>query len=297
MCFKAVIIAGDSEAESVRNNSNDLEPVILTPSRKNETKKTQSQSKAPVESTPSSAQSRDISSTPQSLQTLKSPLSPAPPSTPSTAPHPTPANASSSSLLTPTAVTTPASTSTPASLGTPVTPSTPASQVKTPKKRGRPVGWRKDPSKIDPDSPAAKKAKERKPKSSKKAPAVTDNGNGGTLDCVTLREPHDGVFSPAKSSDDNKMEVDVTTIKQPPHDIPNNLPPKKFFKSKAAQKENVQANDARVSPPPNPENERTNFRKWLDDKLSPIKGVTSLNVEPPITNGTESEGNDNSYFA
>ena len=162
------------------------------------------------------------------------------------------------------------------------------------------MGWRKDPSKIDPDSPAAKKAKERKPKSSQKLPAVTDSGNVGDLDCVTLREPNDGVFSPTKSSDVNKLEVNVSTNKQPSHDIPHNLPPKKFFKSKAAQKENVQAIDARASPPPNPENERTNFRKWLDDKLSPIKGVTSLNVEPPITNGTESEGNDHIfrfYFA
>ena len=152
------------------------------------------------------------------------------------------------------------------------------------------MGWRKDPTKIDPDSPAAKKAKERKPKSSKKSPAVTTNGDG--LNCVTLREPHDGVFSPTKTSDEKKIEPNVSPNKQPPDDIPHNLPPKKFFKSKAAQKENVQETEARVSPPPNPENERTNFRKWLDDKLSPIKGVTSLNVEPPITNGTESEGND-----
>ena len=154
------------------------------------------------------------------------------------------------------------------------------------------MGWRKDPSKIDPDSPAAKKAKERKPKSSKKLPAVTNNGD--TLNCVTLREPNDGVFSPSKVSDDNKREANISPNKQPPDDIPHNLPPKKFFKSKAAQKENDQETEARVSPPPNPENERTNFRKWLDDKLSPIKGVTSLNAEPPVTNGTEFEGNDNS---
>ena len=279
---------------SVRNNSNDLEPVILTPTRKNETKKTQSQSKAPVESTPLTSQSRDITETPQSLQTLESPLSPAHPTPSSPALHSTSGISSTASLLTPTAATTLASTSTPMSSGTPVTPGTPASQAKTPKKRGRPVGWRKDPSKIDPDSPAAKKAKERKPKPSQKLPAVKDNDNGGALDCVTLREPSDGVFSPTKSSDDNKMEVGVSTNKQPSHDIPHNLPPKKFFKSKAAQKENVQAIDSRASPLPDPENERTNFRKWLDDKLSPIKGVTSLNVEPPITNGTESEGNDHS---
>ena len=102
------------------------------------------------------------------------------------------------------------------------------------------------------------------------------------------------MFSPSKVSDDNKREANVSPNKQPPDDIPHNLPPKKFFKSKAAQKENDQETEARVSPPPNPENERTNFRKWLDDKLSPIKGVTSLNAEPPVTNGTEFEGNNNS---
>ena len=142
------------------------------------------------------------------------------------------------------------------------------------------MGWRKDKSKIDPESPAAKVQRRRKPKSSA---AVNDS-----LTCVTLSEPNDKVFSPNKSSD---IKMDISINKDTPHEIPQNLPPKKFFKSKAAQKENVQAT-ARVSPPPNPENERTNFRKWLDDKLSPIKGVTSLNVESPVTNGTESEGND-----
>merc|ERR1712227_1201532 len=54
-------------------------------------------------------------------------------------------------------------------------------------------------------------------------------------------------------------------------EIPPNLPPKKFFKSKAAAKE-----ISRVSPPPIPEQERDNFRNWLDAKLSPIKVANNV---------------------
>ena len=55
-----------------------------------------------------------------------------------------------------------------------------------------------------------------------------------------------------------------------------NLPPKKFFKSKAAQKEPAPV--VSVSPPPSPpnhEHERDNFRTWLDAKLAGQNGLES----------------------
>merc|ERR1712079_712681 len=172
------------------------------------------------------------------------------------------------------------------------------SPVKTPKKRGRPTGYRKDPVtgewKKTCDEPSAKsRRKVPKLNSSFGSPpaippmALVTAQASNPVTPISMKEPEDQI---ATQPNEKKIESAVSPSFDPP-DIPLNLPPKKFFKSKAAQKEDV-GTPATVSPPPNPENERTNFRKWLDDKLSPIKGVNSSNnssADEPTLNGVERE--------
>ena len=119
-----------------------------------------------------------------------------------------------------------------------------------------------------------------------------------SITSVVVIEPEDLVTSSINaegdqplSSQDSKHETPAST------DVPAILPPKKFFKSKAAQKETVDLTSTRVSPTPIPEHERANFRNWLDAKLSPIKQpVNNLDTSQedqshPITNGVDVEGN------
>ena len=234
------VIQSDSDAESVRNLQ-DVEIVAETQTpdrRQNKKLKTQT----PVESTP----------------------------------KPAPCDISSSST----------SQSTP-------TVSSSSSPTKSGKKRGRPVGWRKYK---DGETPPSKVRKGRKDQTSSSStpnspilpspvsssslppssqtPAVAsvaivepdDNivtsSADASLENVTINDP---VVSESKTNEDNSEEK-LESNEQISEEIPPNLPPKKFFKSKAAAKE-----ISRVSPPPIPEQERDNFRNWLDAKLSPIK--------------------------
>merc|ERR1711892_885200 len=68
--------------------------------------------------------------------------------------------------------------------------------------------------------------------------------------------------------------------KSPPHELPQSLPPKKLFKSKATLKE--------VSSPPN---DSTNFKNWLDAKLSPTNPMSDPTSVPlPLPNGLGPDG-------
>ena len=247
------IIQSDSDAESVRNLQ-DVEIVaeIQTPDRK-QNKKLKTQT--PVESTPKPA-SCDISSSSTS--------------------HSTPATVSSSS-----------------------------SPTKSGKKRGRPVGWRKYKEGQDTETPPSKVKKARKAQTSSSSstpnsPALPSSVPSSSLPTsetpattpTVVVEPEDTIvtssadvsmenvikepiISDTNSSKDNPNEK-LESNEQIPEEIPPNLPPKKFFKSKAAAKENVTTAPTRVSPPPIPEQERDNFRNWLDAKLSPIKVANNV---------------------
>jgi len=112
-------------------------------------------------------------------------------------------------------------------------------------------------------SPPVKSRRGRKPKS------TSPSQLSSTLSTVTVIEPIDSVVpqTDVASSDGQKSPT------QP--ELPQNLPPKKLFKSKATLKE--------VSSPPN---DSTNFKNWLDAKLSPTKPVSDSNLaHVPILNG------------
>ena len=199
----------------------------------------------------------------------------------------------SSSLMSPSPVT-------PSSSSAAAVPSTPTTHVKTPKKRGRPVGWRKE--KKEGDSSPTKVKKARKSKSTIASPVVsstTPTTNPMPSSLLSIKEPVDLISTPPNvrnDSENNMVATNSNSKESPVSEVPNNLPPKKFFKSKAAQKENIELlpQQSSVSPPPNAENERTNFRNWLDAKLSPIKAVNNIDSEPQLAakcNGVESEGN------
>ena len=90
---------------------------------------------------------------------------------------------------------------------------------------------------------------------------------------VTVKEPIDSVVPP---TDTETSE----TPKSPQPELPHNLPPKKLFKSKATLKE--------VSSPPN---DSTNFKNWLDAKLSPTKPLSDPTSVPlPLPNGVGPDG-------
>ena len=177
---------------------------------------------------------------------------------------------------------TPASTASPSSSATPVK-----------RKRGRPVGWRKYKDGEGPPPRKRDRSKKNKslPNTSSSEPATQESKSS-----ITVKEPKDNLEdSPTKtevlpnSSDTKKDENDAS---REDNDVTPSLPPKKFFKSKAAQKES----DV-TSPTPGADNdERTNFRNWLDAKLSPIKAVNTSNIsdepeEHPSTNGVEGKEN------
>ena len=89
--------------------------------------------------------------------------------------------------------------------------------------------------------------------------------------------------TPGRPSDntDRVTEEPRLQVPQSAEDLPI-LPPKKFFKSKAALKEPVVPVSVTVSPPPSPpnhEHERDNFRSWLDAKLSGQNGVESEGID------------------
>ena len=112
-------------------------------------------------------------------------------------------------------------------------------------------------------SPPVKSRRGRKPKS------TSPSQLSSTLSTVTVIEPIDSVVpqTDVASSDGQKSPT------QP--ELPQNLPPKKLFKSKATLKE--------VSSQPN---DSTNFKNWLDAKLSPTKPVSDSNLaHVPILNG------------
>ena len=162
--------------------------------------------------------------------------------------------------------------------GSPVTP-------KVPKKRGRPVGWRKYK---EGESPPAKPKKARKSKTSVSsplaapaaapAPAPASSSSSSQLEsgeCVVSST--ENMETPGRATDNTEARLQLNKSAE---DLPI-LPPKKFFKSKAALKEPVIAASVTVSPPPSPpnhEHERDNFRSWLDAKLSGQNGVESEGI-------------------
>ena len=150
---------------------------------------------------------------------------------------------------------------------------------KVPKKRGRPVGWRKYK---DGESPPAKPKKARKSKSSSvssplsgPAPA-TSSSSSSQLECgESVVSSTENMETPGRASEEPRVQATKSA-----EDLPI-LPPKKFFKSKAALKEAPATASVTVSPPPSPpnhEHERDNFRSWLDAKLSGQNGVESEGI-------------------
>eukprot|EP00092_Neocalanus_flemingeri_P007547 GFUD01008145.1.p1 GENE.GFUD01008145.1~~GFUD01008145.1.p1 ORF type:complete len:904 (-),score=240.13 GFUD01008145.1:238-2562(-) len=156
---------------------------------------------------------------------------------------------------------------------TPPSKPSPASVAHTPKtaaqsgrKRGRPTSSGKTENQEN-VSPPVKARRGRKPKASNTSGSQTTPGSQ-PVSTVTVTEPVDSVVPPT----DNGSSAAPST---PPHELPPNLPPKKLFKSKATLKE--------VSSPPN---DSTNFKNWLDAKLSPIKPLSDPTSVPlPIPNG------------
>ena len=340
------LVAGDSDAESVRNSVEAAAENTPIQSRRSH-KKLKSQSKAettpsdqkksldttPInaESTPSQPRSKDgkfgpkpkpIESSPVPVKAspivpISPPASASTPSQPRTkdgkfGPKPKPKESTPSlpiapvesiaSILSQPRV--PIDYTPPCDISNVSLPPAP-SPVKTPKKRGRPTGYRKDPVtgewKKTCDEPSAKsRRKVPKLNSSFGSPpiippmALVTAQASNPVTPISMKEPEDQIATPPN---EKKIESAVSPSFDPP-DIPLNLPPKKFFKSKAAQKDDAET-PATVSPPPNPENERTNFRKWLDDKLSPIKGVNSSNnssADEPTLNGVEREGRQHTVY-
>jgi len=136
------------------------------------------------------------------------------------------------------------------------------------RKRGRPIGSRKTENQEN-LSPPLKSRRGRKSKTSSATPVSSTQ----SVSTVTVLEPVDSVVPQSESS-----ISDIT--KSPPHELPTNLPPKKLFKNKATLKE--------VSSPPN---ESTNFKNWLDAKLSPTKPLSDpTSVSLPLPNGLGPDG-------
>ena len=154
--------------------------------------------------------------------------------------------------------------------GSPVTP-------KVPKKRGRPVGWRKYK---EGESPPAKPKKARKSKTSVSSPGPSrlESGEGLVSSSENMETP--GRPSGSSANTERVTEVPEAQLTKSAEDLPI-LPPKKFFKSKAALKESPVPASVTVSPPPSPPNheeERDNFRSWLDAKLSGQNGVETEGI-------------------
>ena len=150
------------------------------------------------------------------------------------------------------------------------------------------MGWRKYK---DGESPPAKPKKARKSKSSVSsplaAPAPASSSSSSQLEsgeCVVsstenMETPGRAITDSSGNSDRVTEEPRVQPTKSA-EDLPI-LPPKKFFKSKAALKEPPAPTSVTVSPPPSPpnhEHERDNFRSWLDAKLSGQNGVESEGI-------------------
>ena len=136
------------------------------------------------------------------------------------------------------------------------------------RKRGRPIGSRKTENQEN-LSPPLKSRRGRKSKTSSATPVSSTQ----SVSTVTVLEPVDSVVPQSESS-----ISDIT--KSPPHELPTNPPPKKLFKNKATLKE--------VSSPPN---ESTNFKNWLDAKLSPTKPLSDpTSVSLPLPNGLGPDG-------
>lgn len=256
------IILSDSDAESIRNFQVEAS-MTETPVRKPSKKKSKQVANAPVESTPA-PQPCDIPSPPLICENSASKPLANKPEIPK-----------SSSMAS----------------ETPTTPSTPA-ETPVKRKRGRPVGWRKYK---DGEAPPPKSRK-KKPKESLDS-SVTSQDTP-TKSVVRVNEPEDRLMTSPILEKVIKVNDQESPLKKD-NDVPHSLPPKKFFKSKAAQKEHAASPpEKRTSLSPNPENERTNFRNWLDAKLSPIKGVNSSDIpssEQPNTNGVGTEGNNPTF--
>lgn len=153
-------------------------------------------------------------------------------------------------------------------------PPTPA--VKTPaksgRKRGRPTTSSGKTENQENVSPPVKARRGRKPKASLTS-ASPSTPVSQPVTTVTVLEPVDSVVPPTDNGSSDPP-------KTPPHELPPNLPPKKLFKSKATLKE--------VSSPPN---DSTNFKNWLDAKLSPTKPLSDPTSVPlPLPNGLGPDG-------
>ena len=138
------------------------------------------------------------------------------------------------------------------------------------RKRGRPVSSGKSENQEN-VSPPVKSRRGRKPKASLTTPSQSTPASQ-PVSTITVTEPVDSVVPPT----DNGSSATPSS----PHELPPNLPPKKLFKSKATLKE--------VSSPPN---DSTNFKNWLDAKLSPTKPLSDPTSVPlPLPNGLGPDG-------
>ena len=161
------------------------------------------------------------------------------------------------------------------------TPTKPPPANKTPapktpalsgRKRGRPTSSSGKTENQENMSPPVKARRGRKPKASLTSPSQSTPASQ-PVSTITVTEPVDSVIPP---SDNGNSETPAS----PPIDLPPNLPPKKLFKSKATLKE--------VTSPPN---DSTNFKNWLDAKLSPTKPLSDPTSVPlPLPNGLGPDG-------
>merc|ERR1719318_2368534 len=140
------------------------------------------------------------------------------------------------------------------------------------RKRGRPTSSSGKTENQENVSPPVKTRRGRKPKASLTS-ASPSTPVSQPVTTVTVLEPVDSVVPPTDNGSSDPP-------KTPPHELPPNLPPKKLFKSKATLKE--------VSSPPN---DSTNFKNWLDAKLSPTKPLSDPTSVPlPLPNGLGPDG-------
>jgi len=155
-------------------------------------------------------------------------------------------------------------------VSSPSTPQTPT-MPNNGRKRGRPASNHGKTENQENMSPPVKARRGRKPKTSLTSPSPSTPSQ--TVSTVTVKEPIDSVVPPTDTENNE-------TPKSPPPELPPNLPPKKLFKSKATLKE--------VSSPPN---DSTNFKNWLDAKLSPTKPLSDPTSVPlPLPNGVGPDG-------
>ena len=144
------------------------------------------------------------------------------------------------------------------------------------------MGWRKYK---EGESPPAKPKKARKSKSSVNSPGPASSSSSQLESGEGVVSSTENMETPGRPTESSANTERVTEdpgvhLNKSAEDLPI-LPPKKFFKSKAALKESPVTASVAVSPPPSPpnhEDERDNFRSWLDAKLSGQNGVESEGI-------------------